>query len=261
MSITFSPSPSHHLLSRRRLGSLLRAALTLGVSAPLGFAVAIALAVTIPSIALGYRSLAVLSGSMAPALQPGDLVVDSQITPLEARVGDIVSFRDPQREQQLVTHRVREIRIVGARAFFVTQGDANTGVERWTIPVGGTLGRVEYRIPNLGHLTNRLGDRAGRIALVVIPAFLLCLLELWRIWRPERRRHEGPESAVAAVAFVAPAELPRFDALAVTLAHPDHTQTSAAPELSDSQRERRILELKRDWLERREAEVSRSEAT
>ena len=36
-----------------------------------------------------------MSGSMQPAIHTGDVVVDESIAPAEARVGDVVTFKDP----------------------------------------------------------------------------------------------------------------------------------------------------------------------
>src|SRR5262249_5139981 len=131
----------------------------------------------------GYSSLAVLSGSMTPTLRVGDVVVEHHVHPLSIRIGDIVTFRVPEHQERLYTHRVVEMSAEGDGVSFVTRGDANTGVERWTIPAAGTLVRVEYRIPYLGYVTNRAGSRLGRIAFLVVPALLLAVAELRRIWR------------------------------------------------------------------------------
>jgi signal peptidase len=130
------------------------------------------------------RSFAVLSGSMTPVLSTGDVVVDEPIGPREVRVGDIVTFADPDHRGRRITHRVRSIHISGARARFVTKGDANDTVERWDMEANGRLGRVVYRVPAVGYVLVHLGDPRAKIALIVVPAALLALLELVRIWRP-----------------------------------------------------------------------------
>jgi signal peptidase I len=169
-----------------RMGSvrrLQRRAARLLVRVALGFAAGIAIAAAAPSL-LGYQSFAVLSGSMAPALATGDVIVVNRIRAEAARVGDVVSFRSPDDSQKLITHRVLSVSVAAGSVDFVTKGDANTGVERWSVAQQGTIGRVEYRIPKLGYLTNRLGSKYGRLAFVALPALLLVLLELNRIWRP-----------------------------------------------------------------------------
>jgi signal peptidase len=150
----------------------------------LGFAIAAAAVVTVPT-AFGYRTLTVLSGSMEPALHPGDLIVVDRISPLDARIGDIVTFRDPADSGRLITHRVRSFAIHGDTVSFVTRGDVNTGVERWRIPADGEMGRAVLRFPKLGYVTVRAGSRAGRLLLIALPALLLAVLALRSIWRDD----------------------------------------------------------------------------
>jgi len=156
--------------------------LRIAAHAAAGFAAVLALALIVPSF-FGYGSVTVLSGSMTPTLHVGDVVIEHRVPPLSVRVGDIVTFRVPEHQSRLYTHRVVAMEAVGSDVSFVTRGDANTGVERWTIPASGTIGRVELRIPNLGYVTNRAGSRIGRFGLLVIPAILLAFVELRRIWR------------------------------------------------------------------------------
>jgi signal peptidase I len=153
----------------------------------IGFAVATAGAVTLP-LAFGMHSFTVLSGSMEPTIGTGDVLVVDSIRPLDARIGDIVTFRSPEDPSRQITHRVIKMRAAGNVVYVVTRGDANTGVERWSVPASGTIGRAQYRIPKLGYVTNRLGSRFGRFAFLVLPALVLVLSELWRFWRPEPTR-------------------------------------------------------------------------
>ena len=120
------------------------------------------LSVSVPYL-FGERSLTVLSGSMEPQLHVGDVVVVDQVPPLDVRVGDIVTFRDPEDASRLITHRVREIDVNGSDVAFVTKGDANTSVEHWKINTRRhdrprALPRVAPRLP---HVLDPLAVRAG----------------------------------------------------------------------------------------------------
>ena len=141
------------------------------------------LAATAP-LAIGYRSFTMRSGSMTPTLDVGDVVVTEPIAPPAARVGQIVAFPDPEGSGRLFSHRVQSIRTDGDVVHFVTRGDANTSTERWSVPAGGTIGRVVYRVPKIGYALVWTGTPPGRIALIAIPALLLCWTALRWIWRP-----------------------------------------------------------------------------
>lgn len=131
---------------------------------------------------LGFRALVVRSGSMAPAIQAGDVVVTRLVRPSTVEPGDIVTFRDPSRHGDLVTHRVVQALSEGDRLAFVTRGDANTGEERWSITRDGTVGAAAFRLPGAGHLLAWLQMPAVRTSLLVGSALVLAALALRRIW-------------------------------------------------------------------------------
>lgn len=153
------------------IGGLVAAALVLAIAGPLAF---------------GARPYTVLTGSMEPAIAPGDVVIAERIEPPEARVGDVVLFRDPEDQERTITHRVQRIRRAGDRLWFVTRGDANNHGERWRIAADGQLGRVLYTVPAVGHVAVFAG-RIGPSLLLVLGVLLLVGNELWRIWRPALR--------------------------------------------------------------------------
>lgn len=143
------------------------------------------LAAVVPQLA-GFRSFTVRSGSMTPAIETGDVVVTEPISPLGARVGDIVTFVDPEGTGKLFSHRVQSVRAVGGDVAFVTRGDANTSTEHWRVPASGSIGRVVYRIPKVGYALSWIDSGPARLALIAIPALLLLWAAMVRIWRPEK---------------------------------------------------------------------------
>jgi signal peptidase I len=167
------------------VGRLLRRCAAMAAWAVAGLGVGIALAAVGP-YAIGARSFTVLSGSMEPTIHTGDVVVVRSIPPLEARIGDVVTFRDPEDNQRLITHRLRKVHVSGGTVEMVTKGDANNTTEHWTVSAGGRIGKVQYRIPYIGRLFNSLRGRSGGLFLLLIPVVLLGLYELVRLWRPER---------------------------------------------------------------------------
>ncbi len=177
-----------------RLPSLVLVALRLIAWTVTGFIVGIALALALP-FAFHARPLTVLSGSMVPALDTGDVVVVKRISPLEAGPGDIVTFRDPNRPQTLTTHRVRRISAGDGQVRFITRGDANNVSERWEVSADGVISRVVYRVPELGHAL--MFARTHNILWLLLGGALalLLVLELWAIWRPagdeDRGEHAG----------------------------------------------------------------------
>jgi signal peptidase len=147
-----------------------------------GFSAGIALALALP-FAFDARPLTVLSGSMGPALDTGDVAVVERISPLDAAPGDIVTFRDPNRPDVLMTHRVRRLAARGGSVRFITRGDANNVSERWEVSADGDISRVVYRVPELGHALMFL--RGHDLFAILFGSALAALLalELATIWR------------------------------------------------------------------------------
>lgn len=151
---------------------------------------ALALAVAGP-LALGDHPHTDLTGSMEPAISPGDVVINEEITPSEARVGDVVTFRDPADQAKELTHRVVSVRRAGSHLWFVTKGDANNTRERWRVPADGRIGRLVYTVPWVGHVAVLTRTPFGWLLLVGVPLLLLAAAELVRIWRPRPRPDGG----------------------------------------------------------------------
>src|SRR5687767_8761046 len=82
---------------------------------------AAALVLTLVAFTDGLRPFVVRSGSMAPAIDTGDIVVTRPVTPDQLGSGDVVTFRDPSRSDALVTHRVVKVTQQGDRYSFVTK--------------------------------------------------------------------------------------------------------------------------------------------
>jgi signal peptidase len=175
---------------------VIRAALRFALFTVAGFAGGIALAFTLP-LAFDARPLTVLSGSMEPALDTGDISVVKRIAPLDARPGDIVTFEDPDEPGRLITHRVRRMSARGGAVQFETRGDANNASERWQVAASGEISRVIYRIPELGRVL--LVARTSSVLPFVLGAALLLLLalELVAIWRPDRSGRTGDDASPA----------------------------------------------------------------
>lgn len=160
-----------------------------------GLLIGITAAVTLPS-AFGYKPLTILSGSMEPELKTGGIAVDETILARDARPGDIVTFADPENRSRMITHRVRSIRIEGAKAYMVTRGDANDSAERWNTAVDAEIGRVVYSIPLAGYVRSWISGQAVRVAVLAV----LGVLGLWMlidIWRDDDEEDEE-EAANAA---------------------------------------------------------------
>lgn len=157
---------------------------------PAGLSLLTAVLVLVALAVVGTRSaglepLTVLSGSMAPAIDRGDLVLVARVPAAEARPGQVITFRSPDGRDRSITHRVMSVRQdPTGRLAFVTKGDANPAPERWTIPVDGTVGRVRATVPYAGFLAQPIAAGAGRGIALGLLTLVAAGTVLWLIWRP-----------------------------------------------------------------------------
>ena len=151
-----------------------------GIVCVLALALLVALAV---GTVAGYHPLIDYSGSMRPAIAPGDLLITHSVPAATVRVGEIVSFADPGLGGKLVTHRVVDIHPSAARIDFLTRGDANTTPESWSVARQASVGTLELRIPAMGRAVAWMADRWARTALLTLSALVLSAAVFRRIWR------------------------------------------------------------------------------
>ena len=92
-----------------------------------------------------WRVLAVLTGSMSPTINAGDMVIVRDYGEQQPAVGEIVTYWQDENSRSLTTHRVVNRLDNG---YLQTKGDANQGVDGgWTRPeriVGKVVGRIPY---------------------------------------------------------------------------------------------------------------------
>jgi signal peptidase len=154
-----------------------------------------------PTLA-GYESFVVRSGSMAPHLGVGDLTVVGAVRTEQLSIGDIVTYRNPNRPDVVVTHRLVDIlRDDAGRLTFQTKGDANDTIDHVAVESGAILGRVVYAVPWVGYVVDFAGRLEGKLVLIFFPMTLLALEKLPEIRRRQQQQQRAVESA--------PATLPR----------------------------------------------------
>ena len=116
---------------------------------------------------LGMAQIIVVSGSMEPAIQVGDMLVIREQDRYQH--GDIITYRSGQ---NLITHRV--ISVDGTD--LVTQGDANNVADE-PITLSQVEGKMFLRIPGLGRAILLLKTPAG-ILVALISGFVLVAISI-----------------------------------------------------------------------------------
>ena len=136
----------------------------------------------------GYRTMTMLTASMAPEINPGDVTIVTPIAISEVTEGMVITYHRPIEDRSLVTHRVISVETAPDGSVTVqTKGDANDAADPWTATLeGDTAYQVRAVVPELGHLIQALRAPVVTQALLYgAPALLVGWL-LLTIWRPAR---------------------------------------------------------------------------
>ncbi len=148
---------------------------------------------------LGYKPFIVLSGSMEPAIQAGDLIITKVIEAEKVAEGDIIAFQ--AEKNTIVTHRVTDVRTEEGLSF-LTKGDANTGADAKAVGVGELEGIYLCRLAGVGNFAMFLQTPLGMLLFVITPLCLFILYDIVsrnRRSRAERSRTAELEAELAAL--------------------------------------------------------------
>jgi signal peptidase len=133
----------------------------------------------------------VVSGSMAPHIDPGDAILVDARPATAVRVGDVITYVPAgasRSSDSRVTHRVVAVHDRPEGRFFETKGDANEDSDPALVAGDQVVGVVTLRLPLLGYLVVFAGTTTGRIALVSVPLAALAVLEARTLLRAARPR-------------------------------------------------------------------------
>lgn len=123
----------------------------------------------LPSV-FGYMSMTVLTGSMEPRLEAGDLIIVKTANLEKAKVNDVITFKNSN--NTLITHRIVDVITENGSISFQTKGDANNIVDQELVLKEQVIGSLQFHIPKAGHLMNFLKSPLGLSMLVIF----LCLI-------------------------------------------------------------------------------------
>lgn len=133
---------------------------------------------------LGHRAMIVLSGSMAPTIRTGDLVVDSRLTAAQAAAlqpGQIITFRAAGGTHPIFTHRITAVETgPGGGVAYRTRGDANDSQDALATSSTNVVGLYQSRIPYGGYILNALHQPQVLGLLLALPALWLLSASLWK---------------------------------------------------------------------------------
>lgn len=145
----------------------------------------IALVMFVPNI-LGYKSFAVISGSMEPNIHVGSIVYAKEADFNDLKVDDIISYQ--LSSDTMVTHRIMSID--NEKQTVVTKGDANDVEDSAPVSKENIIGKVAFSIPLLGYISLNVKTPLGILVICGIVAVLILLNFLPDVFEKEDEKED-----------------------------------------------------------------------
>lgn len=140
--------------------------------------------------------MSVQTGSMRPAIDPGDLVAVSSVSEDDLALGDVVTFARSG-QSKTTTHRI--VGIDQSSGTVTTQGDDNP-VPDQPIIVSDVIGKVKHTVPFGGYVVNFIRQPIGLLSVIYLPALAVVISEIKRLARHFKQQQP----------FVLPSDEPRY---------------------------------------------------
>lgn len=139
--------------------------------------------VVFPQIVGAKGSYVVLSGSMSPTIQAGDVVVSQSVDTNSVEQGDVIIFERPASDSNpdRTTHRVVNVVHRDDGLYFRTKGDANEQPDARLVPADHVVGSVWFHVPYLGRFLLFARTKTGLLSLVIAPCLLLVITEAYSL--------------------------------------------------------------------------------
>ncbi len=123
---------------------------------------------------LGFRVFNVISGSMTPKYNIGDLIYVQKVDPSDVKVGDDITFVLNE-ELAVATHRVVEVN--AEKGYFITQGLTNDTKDA-PVLFENLIGKPRFKIAKLGYVSDFIQNPPGMYITLAAGAVLIILVFL-----------------------------------------------------------------------------------
>jgi signal peptidase I len=128
----------------------------------------------------------IISKSMEPNILVYDVVFDTKVNkPSDIKVGDIITFVSTSSltDGMTITHRVVGIIETADGLKFKTKGDNNLVPDSALADASHVIGKVAFKIPQLGRIQFLLQSKGGWLFALLIPALGVVIYDILKVVR------------------------------------------------------------------------------
>lgn len=130
----------------------------------------------------GIRIFNIVTGSMIPKYQVGDVLISKSIEPSEIEIEDDIVYQGESGSfaGKIVTHQVIDIEEENGKYKFHTKGLANDE-EDPIVNEEQVLGKIIYKVQSLSYISKLISNLVTFYFVVFIPIAILIFVEMRRI--------------------------------------------------------------------------------
>ncbi len=143
----------------------------------------------------------IISPSMTPNIKVYDVVFVKKIDTKDLKVNDVITFYSTNAYfgGTPVTHRIVEILDVpDVGTMYRVKGDANETADEEKVYPNNVLGKVMFKIPQLGRVQFFLASKKGWLFAILIPATIILVYDVVKLVKliilRNKLMHLGPNS-------------------------------------------------------------------
>jgi signal peptidase len=150
--------------------------------------VALLLIVSVLPITGNYKIMTVISGSMAPAIKMGSVVMVKPAA--DYKIGDVITFGPYSKTKAPTTHRIYDIKVEGGAPVYITKGDANNAPDARELQKKDILGKVLVSVPYVGYAVDFAKKPMGFALIIIVPAAIIIFDEIKKIFYELKKKNK-----------------------------------------------------------------------
>ena len=133
----------------------------------------------------------IISGSMEPTIKVYDVVFDVKVDdPSKLKEGDVITFVSSSSltSGETITHRIKQVIETDSGLKFRTKGDNNPVPDDAYVDADKVLGKVAFKIPQLGRIQFLILKSGGWLFLILIPSLGIVIYDVLKIFNLDKTK-------------------------------------------------------------------------
>jgi len=127
----------------------------------------------------GYSIYVIVTSSMQPDLEVGDIILDKKVDADKLKINDIITYigMESDYKGKVITHKIKNIIEEDGKKIFYTKGIVNNTVDP-AVYEDQIYGKLVYKFKLISFISKIVRSKFGFIFIVFIPLIIISVKEL-----------------------------------------------------------------------------------